>query len=87
MTSKEEENGADNDSNPKPEQSRTMRKSFFSKVNFFKSQEKDSSDNVDEEEDLARPERWSMGVLNDPHTHEVPGKEEIPFQIHPISQA
>lgn len=25
-------------------------------------------------EDLGRPTRWSMGVLNDPFTHEVPGK-------------
>jgi hypothetical protein len=25
------------------------------------------------EDDKGRPTRWSMGVLNDPKTHEVPG--------------
>ena len=25
------------------------------------------------EEDLGKPTRWSMGILNDPDTHEVPG--------------
>jgi len=58
--------------NPNPEKSK---KSFFSKMSFFDKKQRNSSDNVEEdEEDLARPERWSMGVLNDPHTHEVPGK-------------
>jgi len=58
--------------NPNPEKSK---KSFFSKMSFFDKKLRNSSDNIEEdEEDLARPERWSMGVLNDPHTHEVPGK-------------
>lgn len=28
------------------------------------------------EEDSGRPTKWSMGVLNDPDTHEVPGMLE-----------
>jgi hypothetical protein len=26
------------------------------------------------EGDLGRPTKWSMGILNDPDTHEVPGR-------------
>jgi hypothetical protein len=29
----------------------------------------------DFDEDKGKPTRWSMGVLNDPDTHEVPGTE------------
>jgi len=32
----------------------------------------------EEEEDKGRPTKWSMGVLNDHATHEVPGKPEMP---------
>jgi hypothetical protein len=28
----------------------------------------------DDNEDKGKPTRWGMGDLNDPHTHEVPGK-------------
>jgi len=60
------------------------RKPFFSKSTFFSKKEKDAPRNVQEdEEDLGRPERWSMGVLNDPFTHEVPGNAiySLPLSI------
>lgn len=36
------------------------------------------------EEDKGRPTKWSMGVLNDPATHEVPGKLPLQMQNTPI---
>ena len=38
--------------------------------------EPDSSKNTsDEEDEKERPSKWSLGILNDPETDEVPGKE------------
>jgi hypothetical protein len=34
----------------------------------------------DSEDDKGRPTRWSMGVLNDPKTHEVPGRSRNKWQ-------
>ena len=59
------------DSNPASGKSR---RTWFSKVFFSSSRNDEKSRRVeDDDEDLARPEKWSMGVLNDPYTHEVPG--------------
>ena len=34
---------------------------------------------VSSEEEEGKPTKWSMGVLNDPHTYEVPGT--IPIML------
>ena len=31
-------------------------------------------------DDTTKPPKWSMGVLNDPYTHEVPGTFGFPVQ-------
>ncbi len=41
---------------------------------FFGRNSASGQDIEDSEEEKGKPTRWSMGVLNDPHTHEVPGK-------------
>lgn len=37
----------------------------------------------EEEKDLAPKEKWSLGILNDKYTEEVPGKD-YPLAITPI---
>ncbi|KAE8442086.1 hypothetical protein EG329_003844 [Mollisiaceae sp. DMI_Dod_QoI] len=45
-------------------------RSFFARNSASNANDQDGEDS---EEDKGRPTKWSMGVLNDPRTHEVPG--------------
>jgi len=46
-------------------------RSFFGRNSASDGEDQADVENI--EEDKGRPTRWGMGVLNDPHTHEVPG--------------
>ena len=60
---------------PSTEPSNSVSKPWLGKLFAKKSSLGSESTGVGntDEEDLARPTKWSMGVLNDPQTHEVPG--------------
>ena len=63
---------------PRPTSERQpSQRSFFgrnSASNVSNGQNADTGVEDSEEEKEAKPTRWSMGVLNDPATHEVPGE-------------
>lgn len=49
-------------------------KASLRKWSSFFDQHSKGTDSPDESEDgKSKPTKWSMGVLNDPRTHEVPG--------------
>jgi len=50
-------------------------RSFFARNST--SNDVEAEEALREKEEKGRPIKWSMGVLNDPETHEVPGKTQI----------
>lgn len=49
-------------------------RSFFARNSASDAENAGGREAMEEfEEDKGRPTKWSMGVLNDPETHEVPG--------------
>lgn len=49
-------------------------RSFFGRNSASNGNNPGENEDVEEsEEEKGRPTRWSLGVMNDPNTHEVPG--------------
>ncbi len=67
------------DGRPETEEVRTSnserRRSFFAQNST--SNEVEQIKVEPSEEGKGRPTKWSMGVLNDPDTYEVPGKSNV----------
>lgn len=57
-------------------------RSFFAR-NSTSNANADAQDVEESEGEKGRPTKWSMGVLNDPYTHEVPGMSShmVPWGI------
>jgi len=67
------------DGRPETEEIRTPNskrwRSFFAQNST--SNEGEQTNAEPSEEGKGRPTKWSMGMMNDPATHEVPGKSNV----------